>query len=86
MTPDQICAQFQKMSPSDTLQTWLYFKQHGLNPHKDRVERYLEGLFEQRKMLLTFLAIAAAGGVALIVAGVFIARQKRPKRPVPVPI
>jgi hypothetical protein len=80
MTPDQIRAQFQKMSPSDTLKTWMYFKQIGLNPHKDYLERRLEGLFAQRQMLLLYLGIAAAIGVALIATGIIIVRRKRPKR------
>ena len=85
MTPDQLRAEFQKMTPMDTWKTWLYFKQIGLNPRKDRMERELEGQFAQRQMLLTYLGIAAAGGIALIIAGIFIARRKRPKRTTPLP-
>jgi hypothetical protein len=85
MTPDQIRTHFQKMTPVETWQWWLYFKQFGVNPHKDYFERTLEGLFAQRQMLLIYLGIAATVGVALIIAGILIARRKRLKRPTPVP-
>ena len=83
MTPDQIRAQFQKMSPSETFKSWMYFKQIGLNPHKDYLERRLEGLFAQRQMILLYLGIAAAVGIALIVTGIILIRRKRPRRSTP---
>ena len=85
MTPDQTRAQFQKMSPLKTWETWMYFQQIGLNPRKDRMEREIEGQVAKRQMLLTYLGIAAAGGIALTVAGIFIVRRKRPKRSMPPP-
>jgi hypothetical protein len=80
MTPDETRARFQKMSPIETWETWLYFEQNGLSPHKDRKERYMDELFAQRQMLLVFLGIFAASGMALIVGGSLLVRQKRPKK------
>ncbi len=80
MTPDQIRAHFQKMSPLETLYMWSYLKQNGLNPRKDYLERTLEGQFAQRKMHLLYLGIIAAAGVSLIAAGVYIIRGRSPKR------
>ncbi|MCC6125783.1 MAG: hypothetical protein IT426_12525 [Pirellulales bacterium] len=80
MTPDQIRAQFQKMSPVETWETWMYFKQVGINPRKERIDRHLEGLHEVSNMHLIFLGIAAGGGFALVVAGIIIAYRKRPAR------
>jgi hypothetical protein len=80
MTPEQTRAQSAKMTPVETWETWQYFQQVGLNPPKERIDRYIEGQYAKRQMLLTYLGIAAAGGVALLVAGIFLA-GKRPRRP-----
>jgi hypothetical protein len=80
MTPDQIHTQFQNMQPVETWQWYLHFKETGINPHKGRIERYMESLSAQRQIILLLLGIAVAGGAALIGAGIFIARRKRPPR------
>lgn len=77
LTPEQMHAAFAKMKPIDTWETWRYFQIHGYNPQKDNTERFFEGLYAQRQLILTFLTIAGAGGVALLVAGILI-RRKRP--------
>jgi hypothetical protein len=79
-TPDEIRTQFQNMSPLGTWETWLYFKQVGINPPKERIDRHFEGLYKVSKMHLIFLGIAAGGGIAMVVAGIVIAYRKRPKR------
>jgi hypothetical protein len=81
MTPDQVRAHCQKMSPLQTWQTWMYFQQNGINPRKDRFEREILGLFGQRQLLLTYLGIAGGAGAALVVGGIFLVRRKRRERP-----
>jgi hypothetical protein len=79
-TPDQIRAYFQKIPPTASWDSWLYFKQVGINPPKERIDRAMEGEYAKRQMHLTYLGIAAAGGIALCIAGAFIVRRNRPIR------
>lgn len=83
MTPDQIRTAFQQMTPEQTWGTWMNLRQSGINPPKKAVERYLEGLHAQRQMLLAFLSIAAVVDVALLVAGILVARRSRVKHTTP---
>jgi hypothetical protein len=80
ITPDQIREQYKQMSPVQTWQKWTYFKNSGLNPHKERIDRYFEGLFAQRQMILTFIGIAAAIGAAILIAGISVIYRKRTMR------
>jgi hypothetical protein len=77
VTPDQIREQFTKMSPYQTWQKWTYFEKSGLNPRKERIDRYFEGLFAQRKMILLFFGIGAALGAAILLAGILVIYKKR---------
>jgi hypothetical protein len=80
MSPEWIRAHFQKMSPVETWETWRYFEQVGINPPKERIDRYFEGEYAKRQMLLMYLGIAAVGGVALLASGIFLAARQRSKR------
>jgi hypothetical protein len=76
--PDQIHEYFQNMPPSVTWESWMYFKQVGINPRKVYIDRRMEGEHAKRQMHLTYLGITAAGGIALCIAGAFIIRRNRP--------
>jgi hypothetical protein len=78
VTPEQMRAQSAKLTPVQTWQTWLYFKQNGLNPRKEHVDRFFDTLYAQRQMILTFLSVAGVGGIGMLIAGIFVIRRKRP--------
>jgi uncharacterized protein YxeA len=80
LTLEQIKTEFAKMTPDVTWQTWNFYKQIGINPEKQRIDRVIEAEYEQRQMLLVYLGIAGFVGLVITVSGVVLIMQKR-KRP-----
>jgi hypothetical protein len=80
MTPAEIRAEFQKMTPAQTWFMWMRFQQTGINPPKTPDERWMEDWFAQRGMLLTFLGIAALVDAGILAGGIYLIRQERRKR------
>lgn len=83
ITPEQIRAECQKMSPLETWAAWTFLRDNGINPPKNRFERYMEGLYAQGQMMKIGLGCIALGGVTLIAAGIVLIRRKRPQRSKP---
>jgi hypothetical protein len=79
LPPEELQTHFQKMSPLQTWQRWAYFQEVGINPQKQRPERDVESQYAQRQMHLIYLSIAAAGGTALLVAGIILIRRRQTK-------
>jgi hypothetical protein len=82
ITPDQIREQHQKKSPMQTWQEWVYYQKSGLSPRKERIDRYFEGRFAQRQMILTYFGIASAVGGAVLATGIVVIYRKRSIRSV----
>jgi hypothetical protein len=74
LTPDQIREKFAIMPPSETWDYWLYYKNKGINPPKDR---FFEASYNQNQFYLAYVGIVAVSGLALMGVGFFITRRNR---------